>query len=123
MTHGKPAFPFFLRTEPRPLSSEEHSVLERLLAAQAPEYRRQLATLTVVGRCGCGVCPTVFFLAHEPGDSERDIVAYTGKDVTGGIVAAVLLVKQGLLSQLEFYSVDGHDPWHVPKASSLEPYR
>ena len=42
-----------------------------------------------------------------------------GKDDADGLVAAVLIEKAGTLSQLEFYSVDGHDPWGTPSAETL----
>nr|WP_271009071.1 hypothetical protein [Paucibacter sp. B51] len=45
-----------------------------------------------------------------------------GKDEAGGLVAAVLVAKEGALSQLEFYSVDGHDPWGIPNVETLAPW-
>jgi hypothetical protein len=117
------AFPFFAPVEPRALSEAERSVLERLAAGLDARYKAQLPGLLVVGRCGCGLCPTIFFRLHAEGDRERDVVSFAGRDSTGGLVAAVLLEKDGVLSQLEFYSIDGHDPWFVPEIKSLAPYQ
>ena len=117
-----PKFPFFILTEVRPLTEEERLIVERLLVDQAAEYKSQLHSLLIVGRCGCGVCPTVFFQPHAPGDRELDLVSYRGKDAEGGLVGVALLEKEGVLSQLEFYSIDGHDPWTIPKVETLEPY-
>lgn len=117
------AFPFFAPVEPRALSEAERSVLERLATGLDAKYKAQLPGLVVVGRCGCGRCPTIFFRPHTEGDRERDLVSFSGQDSTGGLVAAALLENEGALSQLEFYSIDGHDPWFIPEAKSLAPYQ
>lgn len=117
------AFPFFAAIEPRALSEVERSVVERLAADLDAKYKAQLLNLVVVGRCGCGRCPTIFFRSYTEGDRERDLVSVAGQDSTGGLVAAVLLESDGTLSQLEFYSIDGHDPWFTPKAQSLAPFQ
>ena len=120
MTGNTPSFPFFIHTDVRSLSGEEVAIVERLLIGQAETFKSQVQRLTVVGRCGCGVCPTIFFQPHVEG--ERDLVSHIGKDLSGGLVSAVLMEKNGLLTQLEFFSVDGHDPWSLPNSDSLEPY-
>jgi len=122
MHSNTPSFPFFAETLARALTEAERKVVEKLLERLEPRFQRQVANLQVVGRCGCCQCPTVFFLKHEPKNQEQDLSTYAGKDESDGIVAAVLLQRNGLLSQLEFYSVDGHDPWQVPRAQDLEPY-
>jgi len=122
MSNSRAPFPFFIPVEPRALSEREVAIVERLVKAQASRYLEQISALRVVGRCGCGRCPTVFFLHHQQGDREADLATMAGKDDTGGLTAAVLLEKEGVLSQLEFYSVDGHDPWEAPSAESLEPW-
>ena len=122
MKTAEPEFPFFLATPGRDLSAEERETVLKLLEAAEPEFLEQVAKLQVVGRCGCGVCPTVFFEPHGPEVSEQDLSTYAGKDKDGGIVGAILMQKHGRLSQLEYYSVDGHEPWHPPAAQDLEPY-
>jgi hypothetical protein len=115
-------FPFFITTPVRDLTDLERATVLRLLESGEPEYREQVPRLRVVGHCGCGQCPTVFFEKNEPGTHEQDLCTYTGTDKEGGVVAAVLLQKHGQLSQLEYYSVDGHDPWYPPMAQDLRPY-
>lgn len=122
MAGAQASFPFFVSSDPRPLSAQERAIVERLLREQPPKYSEQAGALKVVGRCGCGVCPTVFFQQLEDGDREVDLVTMAGKDDSDGLVAAVLIEKEGALSQLEFYSVDGHDPWGIPNAETLEPW-
>jgi len=122
MKTKQPKFPFFVSTLPRELTTHEREVVKRLLEKAEPGYILQVEGLKVVGRCSCGQCPIVFFESHVPGVPEYDLSTYAGKDQEGGLVAAVLLQRQGRLSQLEFYSIDGHDPWYPPKAHDLEPY-
>jgi hypothetical protein len=83
------------------------------------KFKSQLSELFVVGRCGCERCSTIFFQTHAEGDRERDLVSFAGRDSTGGYVAAVLREKEGALSQLEFYSIDGHEPWFIPELETL----
>jgi hypothetical protein len=85
-------------------------------------YKVQLAGLKVVGRCGCGGCPTIFFMPRTKGDREYDIASGMGTDSSGGHVGVVLLEKNGQLSQLESFFVDAHDPLSMPIAASLETY-
>ena len=118
----KAAFPFFVPVTERQMDALERELVEQLLRDASVDYQRQLDTLRVVGRCGCGECPTVFFQVHQQGDAESDLVTAQGRDESGGLVAAVLLEKNGALSQLEFYSIDGHSPWSAPKAATLEPW-
>jgi hypothetical protein len=115
-------FPFFIATPARDLSVEERETVIKLLEAAESSFSEQIGQLRVVGRCGCRRCPTVFFEPHEPNVHEQDLSTYAGKDKAGGIVGAVLMQRQGRLSQLEYYSVDGHDPWYPPAAQNLAPY-
>jgi len=119
MTHHAASFPYYAPIEARPLARDERAIMDRLLSSEDAEYKRQLHGLQVVGRCGCMACPTIFFLPHKQGEIEQDLVSMVGMDATGP-VAAVLMQKAGALSQLEFYSVDGHYPWSTPPASSLQ---
>jgi hypothetical protein len=120
MAHG--AFPYFVKTEPRALSANERSVVAILLSCQDEVYKNQFPHLKVVGRCGCRVCPTVFFQIHHADGREQHLISYAGKDHSDGLVVAALLEKDGLLSQLEFYSMDGHEPWGIPDVDTLEPF-
>ncbi|MFO0817519.1 MAG: hypothetical protein U1A77_06230 [Pirellulales bacterium] len=121
MTSEEPAFPYFIAVPPRDLTSDERQTVLKLLENAKPKFSEQVATLQVVGRCGCGECPTIFFEPVEPSDREEDLSSYAGTDKEGGVVGVVLMQKQGRLSQLEFFSAGGHDPWSPPLARDLKP--
>lgn len=116
------AFPYFVPVPERQMDANERTLVERLLRGAPGSYQQHLGNLRVVGRCGCGKCPTVFFQLHQQGDAESGLVAAQGRDEHGGLVAAVLLHKNGALSQLEFYSIDGHSPWSTPSVETLQPF-
>ena len=120
MSKNEPAFPFFVSTEVRALSAVERSIVLRLVSEKAPDFTNQLGQLVVVGRCGCGICPTVFFQNHHAENRERQLASYRGRDSSGGEVGALLFENDGRLSQLEFYSLDGHEPYEAPQPESLE---
>ena len=120
MAHTATAFPFFVPTTQRSLSDEEVAIMTQLVNNEAPEFSEQVGNLSVVGRCGCGACPTIFFQTHDSSEREREIASYSGKDSSGGVVGVLLWARLGKLSQLEFYSADGHDPWTLPRAVTLE---
>jgi hypothetical protein len=110
--------PYFLPIEPRSLEPIEFAVVTRLLAASPQHYKDQVQDLNVVGRCGCGSCPTIYF--REPVSPESDLVTCHGRDDSGGAVGVVLLTSDDKLSQLDFWSLDGHEPWSSANPESLE---
>lgn len=113
---------YFLAVPKRAPTAHELALLRRLLQGQDAVFREQLDRLCVVGRCGCGKCPTIFFRPHAPGFSEADLVSLVGVDEQGGLVGVVLLHDDDTLTQMEFYSVDGHAPWSAPKPEGLKPF-
>lgn len=119
MSKHQPAFPFFVSVEDRALTTSEEALVRHIAEREAPAYGAQIERLRVVGQCGCGTCPTVFFKEPSGPSRERDITTYVGRDSAKGLTAAVLLQSDGELSQLEFYSVDGHDPWSPPSLETL----
>lgn len=116
---SSPAFPFFIPVEPRSLSAVERSTVELMASAAGEAYLGQVGGLKVVGRCGCGGCPIVFFREHRAQELESHLCMFSGKDRYGGLVGVTLYAKDGMLSQLEYFSVDGHDPWEPPEAEHL----
>lgn len=113
-------FPFFMRVESRALTATERNTVERMASAVSEAYRNQVPQLRVVGRCGCGKCPTIFFQVHRPGDQESEVCMFSGNDSYAGLVGVTLFEKQGQLSQLEYFSFDGHDPWQPPEPEYLQ---
>lgn len=120
MMHSDSDMPFFISTEKRPVSADEFETLRKIVASEVPERGVELEGLLVVGRCGCGTCPTVFFQPHGSGSQEREVASYMGKEPNGGVVGVVLWEIDGQFSQLEFYSMDGHEPWSIPIVNTLE---
>jgi hypothetical protein len=122
MSNSPTNFPFFIPVETRKLTEIELKTVERMVSAQSVDFRNQVSKLRVVGRCGCGVCPTIFFLEHQFGDSEYDVCMFSGNDRFGGLVGVALMEKQGKLSQLEYFSIDGSNPWEPPNPEQLQIY-
>jgi hypothetical protein len=58
---SKPSFPYFIDTAHRYLSESEKDVIQKLLQRGESPFFYQIEKLHVVGRCGCGKCPTIFF--------------------------------------------------------------
>ena len=119
MRKAHPASPFFVSVDQRDLTDQERALVVDVLRREAPQYLDQVPGLRVVGRCGCGVCPTVFFKVDARGHPNRELASYMGRDAAGGLTGVVLWQCEGALSQLEFYSVDGHDPWAMPSVETI----
>jgi hypothetical protein len=119
MRNAPPTFPFFVSVDQRDLTDLERALVVDLLRREAPQYLEQVPDLRVVGRCGCGSCPTVFFKRHAQDDRHQELASYMGTDPAGGVTGVVLWQCEGALSQLEFYSVDGHDPWAIPSIETI----
>ncbi|HEX5373857.1 MAG TPA: hypothetical protein VFW84_14115 [Aquabacterium sp.] len=114
--------PFYIATTHRRIAQAEREVLLRILQDLKSKQLLLVDDLEVVGRCGCGSCPTIFFQPQLQEEPEKEVASYFGQDETGAPVGVLLWEINGRPSQLEFYSVDGHDPWHIPRAETLEPF-
>lgn len=120
MAHAGSSIPFFVATSERVLTPAEAALVGELCRLEYPSLNSDLGALRVVGRCGCGACPTVFFEPHRPEAKAREIASYAGVDAGGGVTGVALWETEGRFSQLEFWSVDGHDPWSAPSIATLE---
>jgi hypothetical protein len=107
----------------RDLSSEERALVEFIVEREAPTRVADIASLKVIGRCGCGECPTVIFgdsLAAEPLPARPfiEIANYFGKNRDGVLVGVALLERGGRMSELEAWSPEGADitSWPAPSA-------
>jgi len=94
--------------------------MERLVNGLSENFKQQLPRLIVVGRCGCGNCPTIFFQVHLKGDQEQELLSFQGTDSKRNVVGVALFRKAGVLSQLEFYALSGADVT-IPDPRSLIP--
>lgn len=120
MTHPTSGAPTFVAEAERPLTWEERALVELVVRHDFPQAMASVPKLRVVGRCGCGQCPTVFFRA--PGDTkyESQVGAYTGTDDDDGVTGVALWQADGRLALLEFWSVDGHEPCSAPSMATLK---
>lgn len=113
--------PYFIATQPRPLSDREYTLVDQLLGINGEQFRNQLPGLVVVGRCGCGICPTIYFQPYTSGNNELEVSQLRGLDFNDELVCATLIQDDGVLTQLEVYSVDGHQPFGMPNLDELQP--
>lgn len=98
----------------RPLSTNERSILERILQFDFPgagALRHQLAAVRATIGCECG-CATIDLVVDQtaavPATDAPGLLPVTGttEDGLGGVIA---FTRDGWLSCLEIYSV-GDDP-------------
>lgn len=119
----------FIRPERRPLTQEERTLLEWLIAngsEDAKTYSRQLSGLGVVGTCTCG-CPTID-LALGGRDQRKtapsEILAdFVGTTPEGIEVGVILHARDGELSELEVHAIaDEKGPFRLPAIESLKQF-
>lgn len=99
----------------RPLTPNERTALDTLLAADFPgaaELRAQAATARVVGRCGCG-CPTIDLVVDDatPRAELKNSVAAEADVPDGGLI---VFTDEGRLSRLEYWSTADETPAEFP---------
>ena len=113
--------------EPRPLTDEEHRVLDLLLAATfegVEPLRAQSRVVQVVGRCKCG-CPSIDLAVSV--EAPRSIradglvpvelnVAPIAEEPPGQVI---LFVRDGKLSYLEYVFYDDRPPVAWPDSARL----
>jgi len=119
----------FIRPERRPLTQEERTLLEWLMAngsEDAKQYSPQLGDLSVVGTCTCG-CPTID-LAPEGRDQRKTapsiiLADFVGTTPEGIEVGVVLHAREGKISELEVYAIaDMKQPFRLPTIESLKQF-
>jgi hypothetical protein len=114
-------------SEVRVLRPEERQLLEWLLKHGTPEattYLEQLGTVSVVSRCGCG-CPTIDLAVGgcaAPLSSATSILAdVRGRSPEGVVVGIIVHGREGLLSELEIYSLAGNEgSFSLPRIDDLD---
>ena len=114
--------------ESRSLTAKEQRLLELLLAhgtTEAKPYLDQLPLVTVASRCGCG-CPTISLAVGNRAASPRSgtvILSEAGGVSPEGVSFGIILHgREGLLSELEFYPVDGEGVFSIPDLDKIEFY-
>jgi len=110
----------------RPLTDDEGALLQWLLqhSSATPEEKAQLGFVSVVGRCGCG-CPSIHLAVSgkvaSPGSSSDIIADFCGTTPEGAFVGVMVHIREGLLSELEAYSLSETNPFSFPRPEDLEP--
>ena len=108
----------------RQVSKPERELLAFLLSPDdIPQvYRDQIESVQVSGCCGCG-CPTIELAVDSRSaalSSESEILAEMFGTSPEGVTCGVLLhAREGLLSELEAYSLDDVSTFTFPAVSSL----
>lgn len=110
--------------ERRELTPVEEELLAFLLSkANLPGV--SVDALVVVARCGCGTCPTILFgesFGDDPITSRKSspVVDLVGRAANGTLVGVVLLAtKEGKVTELEAWSVDGGEIDEWPATTAL----
>ena len=109
----------------RPASLEERELIGWLLrhAATTPDvdpFLAQIPDLHVVGMCGCG-CPSIDFQVGGQ-DAVASIIADAEGNSPEGIAVGVMLwAREGRLSGLEVYDVEGDQQFRLPRPEMLKP--
>ncbi len=112
---------------PRPLTVDEHDLIEALLGAVRSgvgRYIGQLEELEVVGRCRCG-CPSIDLASAGSASDGRasPLVLADAESPEGVPVGVILWVRNGQLSGLEVHPWDGSEAIRLPRAETLHNLR
>lgn len=119
----------FTRPEDRPLTGDERTLLEWLIAhggsPEAQQYAPQVSQVRVVARCTCG-CPTIDLAIgerqhHRTVGASLVLADFEGVTPEGIEVGVILHARGGQLSELEVYAlpeVDGS--FGLPTIESLK---
>ncbi|WP_425504937.1 DUF6984 family protein [Puniceicoccus vermicola] len=114
-------FPYSIPID-RELSDSERSILRKLISETQPEREKEIDSLHVFGRCGCGSCPTVMFTSGTKREKERSILAdFQGGDTESGLVGITLWESNGSITELEAWSIDGTDIEFWPELETIRP--
>ena len=112
---------------PRPLTADEHDLIEAMLGAVrsgVSRYIGQLESAEVVGGCGCG-CPSIdFMISSAVTEAAPSPVLVADAESPEGVpVGVILWARGGCLSGLEVHPWDGSDVIRLPRAESLRNLR
>ncbi len=110
----------------RPLTDDEGALLQWLLehSTATTAEKAQLPFVSVVGRCPCG-CPSIHLAVNgkvpRPGSSSAIIADFCGTTPEGAFVGVMVHIRDGLLSELEAYSLSETNTFSFPRPEALEP--
>lgn len=112
----------------RPLSAEEHTVVQWLLEhgdADNADFLDQLAQARVAHLCRCG-CASIGFAIDDKRPRHfamRVLSDYQWRDEHGHLFGAFVFEQDGLLAGLDLWSIDGRStPRAMPPIEQLVPF-
>ena len=108
-------------TEPRPLSTDERTLIEFLLSVEFPgrdELRDQLNHVEVVGICECGCGSIDLNVTGAPARSPTESLVPSEAHTEG--LDVLIFTRGGVLSLLELTFYDDKAPRSFPKPSDLK---
>ena len=115
-------FPYSL-PERRALTEEEREIVRRLISEACPERLTEADSLEVFARCGCGKCPTIMFHAAPEKKAVGQMIAdFQGGDSKSGLVGIILWERDGEISELEAWSIDGKDVESWPPLNTMRTF-
>ena len=112
---------------PRPLTADEHDLIEAMLGALrsgVSRYIGQLEAAEVIGGCGCG-CPSID-LSSDSNSSDASpipVILADAESPEGVPVGVILWARGGCLSGLEVHPWDGTEVFRLPHAETLRDLR
>jgi hypothetical protein len=112
---------------PRPLTVDEHDLIEALLGAVRSgvgRYIGQLESLEVIGGCRCG-CPSIDLEVASAGADglPTPVILADAESPEGVSVGVILWARGGQLSGLEVHPWDGSDVIRLPRLETLSNLR
>ncbi len=112
----------------RPVTEDERRLFEWLLyhgTTAGGSYLKQFPSVSVVSRCGCG-CPTIDLAVSDRGaslSSATTILADAyGMSPEGVRVGIIVHGREGLISELEVYSLSRETKFSPPRLEDIENY-
>jgi hypothetical protein len=112
---------------PRPLTEDEHDLIEAMLGALRSGVSRfigQLESAEVIGGCGCG-CPSIdIAVVSDAADGKPTPVILADAVSPGGVsVGVILWARDGRLSGLEVHPWEGDEVIRLPRPETLRNLR
>lgn len=93
-----------------------------MLEESNPSWTAEIEKLKVIGRCGCGACPTIIFSeSYSKPESKRIIADYTGITKDEDMVGLFVWAGEKEILELEIYPISDSDVCVLPKLDSLKP--
>lgn len=87
-----------------------------------PKREKEIESLYVYGRCGCGSCPTIMFKQEAKKEEKKSILAdFQGGDDESGLAGITLWEKNGSIVELEAWSIDGTSVKSWPSPETIRP--